>query len=170
MILQNFENFWWNLTKFRRTSEFRAVQKIWKFCRTRKTLQNEYLVAKIGVDIAENGPSKDQLLDEKRGSFTAWRRSRGRSAAPNPAKGGAKWYGPKAGSPQVYWTKLWSRVTRLLFSGQHLLNLVLGVERFKGWSLRSQVCKSAGSRKMHHASLTWHVCVNMAWTNLIQTF
>ena len=27
-------------------------------CRSRKTLQNEYLVVKIGVDTAENGPSK----------------------------------------------------------------------------------------------------------------
>ena len=28
-------------------------------CRSRKMLQNEYFVAKIGVDTAENGPSKD---------------------------------------------------------------------------------------------------------------
>jgi hypothetical protein len=27
-------------------------------CRSRKTLQNEYLVAKIGVDTAENEPSQ----------------------------------------------------------------------------------------------------------------
>ena len=35
-----------------------------KSCRTRKTLQNEYLVAKIGVDIEENGPSE---VDSPRG-------------------------------------------------------------------------------------------------------
>ena len=29
------------------------------FCRSRKMLQNEYLVAKIGVDTAENGPRKE---------------------------------------------------------------------------------------------------------------
>ena len=29
------------------------------FCRSRKMLQNEYLVAKIGVDTAENEPRKE---------------------------------------------------------------------------------------------------------------
>ena len=29
-----------------------------KSCRSRKMLKNEYLVAKIGVDVADNGPSK----------------------------------------------------------------------------------------------------------------
>ena len=32
--------------------------KDWKSCRSRKTLQNEYLVVKIGVDTAENEPFK----------------------------------------------------------------------------------------------------------------
>ena len=32
--------------------------KVWQSCRSRKTLQNEYLDAKIGVDTAENEPSK----------------------------------------------------------------------------------------------------------------
>ena len=32
--------------------------KVWESCRSRKTLQNEYLDAKIGVDTAENEPSK----------------------------------------------------------------------------------------------------------------
>ena len=57
-ILRNFPKI---LTKF---DEF--LKKIWissgakvrKSCRPRKTLQNEYLVAKIGVDRAENGPLK----------------------------------------------------------------------------------------------------------------
>ena len=31
---------------------------MYESCRFRKTLQNEYLVAEIGVDTAENGPSK----------------------------------------------------------------------------------------------------------------
>ena len=32
--------------------------KVWESCRSRKTLQNKYLDAKIGVDTAENEPSK----------------------------------------------------------------------------------------------------------------
>ena len=32
--------------------------KVWESCRSRKTLQNEYLDAKIGVDTAENEPFK----------------------------------------------------------------------------------------------------------------
>ena len=36
--------------------------KVWESCRSRKTLQNEYLDAKIGVDTAENEPSKLKSL------------------------------------------------------------------------------------------------------------
>ena len=32
---------------------------MFKSCRSRKTKQNEYLVVKIGVDTAENGPSEE---------------------------------------------------------------------------------------------------------------
>ena len=39
------------------TSEKKGAKEC-KSCRSRKTLQNEYLVAKIGVDTAENEPSK----------------------------------------------------------------------------------------------------------------
>ena len=35
--------------------------KDWKSCRSRKTLQNEYLVAKFCFDTAENEPSKVQI-------------------------------------------------------------------------------------------------------------
>ena len=33
-----------------------------KICRSRKTLKNEYLVGKIGVDAAENGPRKESCV------------------------------------------------------------------------------------------------------------
>ena len=36
-----------------------GAAKVWKSCRSRKTSKNEYLDAKIGVDTAENEPSKD---------------------------------------------------------------------------------------------------------------
>ena len=50
-----------NAKKF---DEFLRRFRIWsgakdcKSCRSRKTLKNEYLLAKIGVDTAENEPSK----------------------------------------------------------------------------------------------------------------
>ena len=44
--------------------------KVCKSCRSRKTLQNEYLVAKIGVDTAENGP-KSAVLRAEPGDFRA---------------------------------------------------------------------------------------------------
>ena len=44
---QNFANFWiW------------SGAKVFKTCRSRKVLSNEYLDLKIGVDTAENEPSK----------------------------------------------------------------------------------------------------------------
>ena len=39
--------------------------KVWQSCRSRKKLQNEYLLAKIGVDTAANEPSKLDHLAEK---------------------------------------------------------------------------------------------------------
>ena len=53
-------------------------------CRSQKTLQNEYFVAKIGVDTAENGPSKVHALVSgarlrdlrRRGPISARARSR----------------------------------------------------------------------------------------------
>ena len=46
------------LLKFRDSSSAR----MFKSCRSRKTLQKEYLVVKIGVDTAENGPSKVSII------------------------------------------------------------------------------------------------------------
>ena len=34
-------------------------------CRSRRELSNEYLVAKIGVDTAENEPSKVDIMDNE---------------------------------------------------------------------------------------------------------
>ena len=64
-ISQNFQNFW----KF-------SSREDCEICRSRQELSNEYLIAKIGVDTAENGPSKvwDRNLtrfDEK--SSSGWR-------------------------------------------------------------------------------------------------
>ena len=46
-----FSNFSENLQYFENSAS--------SFCRSRKMLQNEYLVAKIGVDAAENEPRKE---------------------------------------------------------------------------------------------------------------
>ena len=67
----NFRNFvrfcWilWNSVKISAKFDgillrFRVLSgaKVWKSCRFRKTLQNDALDAKIGVDTAENEPSK----------------------------------------------------------------------------------------------------------------
>ena len=45
-------------TKFSRIVECGAEQKVCKSCRSREELSNEYLLAKFGVDRAENGPLK----------------------------------------------------------------------------------------------------------------
>ena len=64
-ILQNIGEILGFLQKF---LEFSILSEIFlqnfensasSFCRSRKMLQNEYLVAKIGVDAAENGPRKE---------------------------------------------------------------------------------------------------------------
>ena len=59
-----------NLAKFSWTFEFGAVQKCvnfgsflqkthkCKYCRSRRELSNEHLLAKFGVDTAENAPSQ----------------------------------------------------------------------------------------------------------------
>ena len=39
-----------------------VVQKTWKYCRSRQELFNEYLLAKFGVDTAENKPLKVHLI------------------------------------------------------------------------------------------------------------
>ena len=41
--------------------DWRVLNRL--FCRSRKMLQNEPLVAKIGVDTAENGPRKECCVD-----------------------------------------------------------------------------------------------------------
>ena len=47
--------------KVRKRDE-KSGAKVCKSCRTRKILQNEYLVAKIGVDTADNELSKVDIL------------------------------------------------------------------------------------------------------------
>ena len=49
-----------------------------KYCRIRKTLQTEYLVVKIGVDTAENGPSNVWRLFLGGGGVIWSRRGQGR--------------------------------------------------------------------------------------------
>ena len=48
------ENYCQNFTKI----WIRSGAKVFESCRSRKMLQNEYLVVKIGFDTAENEPSK----------------------------------------------------------------------------------------------------------------
>ena len=46
---KNVDDFWLNFLDL-------SGAKIWKSCRSRQALSNEYLLAKIGVDTAENEP------------------------------------------------------------------------------------------------------------------
>ena len=48
-----------NLDNFLHNVEFRAVQTCANLVDLEKMLQNDYLVAKIGVDTAENEPRKE---------------------------------------------------------------------------------------------------------------
>ena len=50
--LQKYEDFWRNLADL-----FNADAKV-QMCVSRQELSNEYLLAKFGVDTAENGPLK----------------------------------------------------------------------------------------------------------------
>ena len=93
--------------------------KVWESCRSRKTLQNEYLDAKIGVDTAENEPSKVwwfgwkirvrfdiESFNEGRHSQARGRRRRaGRDRGP-PRSGEAGSSGP----PTLALTQLYSTI------------------------------------------------------------
>ena len=56
------------LLKFRDSSGAR----MFKSCRSRKTLQNEYLVVKIGVDTAENGLSEVEVGPGRSPAVKVW--------------------------------------------------------------------------------------------------
>ena len=59
---QNFEKCWWiseNFGQFSLKIWVPSGAKVCKSCRSWKTLQNDYLVTKIGVDTAENEPRKE---------------------------------------------------------------------------------------------------------------
>ena len=102
-MLQNFakfQNFWifWKVSgKYREISPKNWVPsgvKVFKSCRSWKMLQNDYLVAKIGVDTAENEPRKEscgrgdqaelsaQLGWSNSARGTRWGRPASRPAAP----------------------------------------------------------------------------------------
>ena len=50
------------LANFEKKLDWRAVQRS-VLCRSRRELSNEYLVAKIGFDTAENEPLKVRITD-----------------------------------------------------------------------------------------------------------
>ena len=84
-IFQNFDKLW---RFFFSTFRFQSGAKECKSCRSRKMLQNGYLLAKIGVDRAENEPSK---VSPKRGVRTAQRRDV--SVEPRRCSARAQWRG-----------------------------------------------------------------------------
>ena len=55
---RTFDKNWKKFDDFFQKKSVSISAKDWKSCRSRKVLKNEYLVAKIGVDTAENEPSK----------------------------------------------------------------------------------------------------------------
>ena len=77
---QKCEKVWRNLRRFWASSGAKVRQS----CRSRKTLQNEYLVAKIGVDTAENDPSKFAPITWRRKTW-ACLSPRGPELAPSAA-------------------------------------------------------------------------------------
>ena len=61
MIFPDFQKILQDFVDFREILHFWKVSspaEVCRFCRSRKMLKNDYLVAKIGVDTAENEPSK----------------------------------------------------------------------------------------------------------------
>ena len=74
-----FRNFWQTSTIFKKTCDFRAVQRS-ALCRSRRELSNAYSLANFGVDTAENEPSKVPSA----GSPCARAGCRGRTSAAQP--------------------------------------------------------------------------------------